>query len=294
MSGFGNSWFGNSWFGNSWMGNSWGGVGGAGGGAFAMDEVHPLTVVDGTLNTDVSKFPIGYWNADLLSQVGVIQFFKLDWEQEIDSRVDSFQPDNLARILDPNHVRIEIEKLKAHISSKERTAARDEILQQDQNFQLYWLHMLMMSRSSHPKTFFLLKIAARVGELVMIHYKNKFQRPRPSQICPALMPLLEVPGHASFPSGHSLLSHLTSLCLIDLAPRAKDSLTELANRVARNRELAGVHYESDSTAGAEVAEVVHDLLPQCEIFAQTYAKAEQEWADSNWSLPSVDIQTSAA
>jgi acid phosphatase (class A) len=259
--------------------------GGGGGGvpAFAMDETHPLTVDDTSpLRTDITEFPRGYWNADMLAQIGVIQFLAIEgWASEIEDNVPLFDPKMREEIFSPVNVNAEITVLKEHLAGKERMNRRDEILQQDQNFQLYWLQMMTFSRTSHPKTFFLLKVAARIAEVLMIHFKEKYKRPRPSQLCPALMPLLEVPGHASFPSGHSFISHLTSLCLTDLMPFAATSLAVLADRVAHNRELAGVHYPSDSLAGKQMAEVVHGMLPGCKIYSDTLDVAKTEWATAS-------------
>src|SRR5204862_7318007 len=142
-----------------------------------------------------------------LAQVGGLQFVELEWKAAIDTGVPLFEEATRRMIFGRDNVEAEITELKGHITSTARDLARAEIVQQDQNFQLYWLHMMMMSQASHPATFLLLKIAARVGEIVMIHYKYQFKRPRPSQVCPALLPILEVPGHAAFPSGHSLLAH---------------------------------------------------------------------------------------
>ena len=284
MSGFGSSWFGSSWLGSSWLGSSWG-PGGGGGGAFAMNETESLLTDAKAINPKLEQFPRGYWNADLLAQVGLIQFMDLNWQEVINSNVHCFQPDELKKIFSRKYTEQEIDNLQTFATGRERRSAQMEIIQQDQNFQLYWLQLMMFSSRSHPATFLLLKIAARVGEIVMIHYKYHFKRPRPSQFCPALMPLLEVPGHASFPSGHSLLAHLTSNCLIGLAPWANTSLTRLAQRVAKNREYAGLHYASDSEAGSEIAAVLHDrLLPQCEIFAETRKRAQKEWK-KNPKLP---------
>jgi hypothetical protein len=292
--------FGSSWLGSSWFGSSWGGpaAGGAFVSAFAIDETKPMTVDDTSpLHTDITEFPRGYWNADMLAQLGVIQFLGIkDWAKEIEKNVPSYDPKKLKEILSPANVKNEIMALQSYLAGKERMSARDEIIQQDQNFQLYWLQMMTMSRTSHPKTFFLLKIAARVGEVVMIHFKEKYNRPRPSQICPALMPLLEVPGHASFPSGHSTLSYLTSHCLADLVPSARKSLEVLAHRVARNRELAGVHYASDSQAGLEMANEIHRMLPRCKIYSDTLALAKAEWpaaSAGNGARP-IGVEQSAA
>ena len=99
-----------------------------------------------------------------------------------------------------------------------------------------------------------------------MYFKGKNDRPRPSQLCPALMPPLAVPGHASFPSGHSTQAHLMALCMTDvfgtlpMAGPMNDDLWTLADRIARNREIAGLHYPSDTKAGVDLATAVHALL----------------------------------
>jgi hypothetical protein len=37
-------------------------------------------------------------------------------------------------------------------------------------------------------------------------------------------------------------------------------IDELADRIARNREIAGLHFESDSKAGANLAQSLFDVL----------------------------------
>ena len=77
----------------------------------------------------------------------------------------------------------------------ERPEALGEIIQQDQNLQLSWMHLLMMDASTHPCTLLLMKLSARVGETMMIHFKRKYDRPRPPQVCPTLFPPVGVPNH---------------------------------------------------------------------------------------------------
>ena len=74
----------------------------------------------------------------------------------------------------------------------------------------YWAGLLMFSRFSHPWTFRLARIAIVVGEFVAMQLKRRHQRPRPSQLSPALMPPIPVPGHASYPSGHATQAYLLS------------------------------------------------------------------------------------
>ena len=89
-----------------------------------------------------------------------------------------------------------------------------------------------------------------------MYYKDKFKRVRPSQLCPALMPPLAVPGHASFPSGHSTQAHLIAECLKLVLPRGNtrttlsDALDVLASEIVtfgtgqRNQEHGNGHHLS--------------------------------------------------
>jgi membrane-associated phospholipid phosphatase len=124
-------------------------------------------------------------------------------------------------------------------------------------------------------------------------------RPRPSQICPALMPPIEVPGHASFPSGHATEAHLISLCLAEVMPHAvktpyignttdpdyanSTALTRLAQRIARNREVLGLHYPSDSKAGRALAEGTFKILKECPtVRDHIIPEARREWDHHNY------------
>src|SRR5215204_6267004 len=140
----------------------------------------------------------------------------------------------------------------------ERPQSLSEIIQQDQNMQLCWLQLLMITRHSHPATYLIMKLAARVGEAVMVYYKLQLSRARPSQVCATLYPPLPVPGHSSYPAGHSLIGYLTSYCLRQVVKDAgvKDALLELAKRVSDNRVIAGLHFPSDMDAGKKGADGV--------------------------------------
>ena len=60
-----------------------------------------------------------------------------------------------------------------------------------------------------------------------------------------------------------------------------DNLAVLADRIARNRELAGLHYESDSKGGAELAKVLFGVLTNSaspiKLFDEAVAGAVAEW-----------------
>ncbi|MCR9089178.1 MAG: phosphatase PAP2 family protein [Rhodobacteraceae bacterium] len=87
--------------------------------------------------------------------------------------------------------------------------------------------------------------------------------PRPELFSPLIQPVIQTPSHGAFPSGHSTQAHLVAELLTHLrfpkhaaAPlggKADEQVLQLyrqAARIAINRTVAGVHYPSDSAAGA--------------------------------------------
>jgi hypothetical protein len=128
-----------------------------------------------------------------------------------------------------------------------------EIIAQHDGAPLYWLSLMGITESSKPASFRLVHMAVRIGETAVMFYKDMFRRPRPSEVCPGLMPPFGPPGHPAFPSGHSTQGHLISQLLAEVAPRYAAQLGWLADRVAINRERAGFHYRSDSDAGKFLA-----------------------------------------
>jgi hypothetical protein len=169
-----------------------------------------------------------------------------------------------------------------------------EIVQQDQNFQICWLQLLMMTRSSHPATYLLMKFAARVGEFSMMAAKRYsraqpgWNSARPAQICPTLYPPVAAPGHSTYPAGHALIGHLTTDCLKELFPDPvgpiphlrrgiRQSLDNLAERVAENRVIAGLHFEHDIAQGKKIGLQVATRLKSCNLYQNYFAKAQTEW-----------------
>ena len=262
--GFGGGWQGGGWQGGGWQGGGWQGGGwtGSGGGfpTYAMRADKPLAdfAVPRNVAATFPDFPNRYWDPDLWALTVLTEFFgerpgNVYWI----NRIILPGPPIMAVTL------TEIDRLLV-LAVTERPEAMGEIIQQHQNFQVCWLQLLTIDPSTHPSTFLLMKLVARVGEVVMMHFKRIHRRPRPSEICPTLFPPVAVPGHASYPAGHGLISHLTSIALMEVVPNTLHAaLLELARRVAFNREIAGLHYESDSAAGVHVANQVLPILNDC-------------------------------
>jgi len=99
------------------------------------------------------------------------------------------------------------------------------------------------------------------------------------------MPPMPVPGHAAYPSNHAGQSHLIAYFLEFILPGrhpARQYLHPLADRIALNREVMGLHYRSDSDAGAQLAlwtaQAAETVINEGKtIFAQAVEAAAKEW-----------------
>src|SRR5262245_36341488 len=271
----GGGWQGGGWQGGGWQGGGWGG-GTGGGGLHAMRYDRPLVAEDlrPDFNNNPSPYPLHAWDSDLFALTFLPDFFTAHvgalnqpWDQFI--TVNNVFPPVVGPGGAVNPGDDSIDDLRS-LAVTERPEAMGEILEQHQNQQLCFMQLLMMSETSHPATFFLMKLVARVGEVVMMRLKRQFNRPRPSQYYPALYPPVPVPGHASYPAGHALIAYLTAGVLIDVTtaqagPQAGSSpyarsLLKLADEIGLNRVIAGFHFRSDIKAGNAAGDLTHDFL----------------------------------
>lgn len=275
----GGGWFGGlggGWQGGGWQGGGWAGGGGSEG-MYAMRADRPLVAVDlsqppppdGNPNP---KFPFAAWDSDLFSLTILPEFFTATvnnrtWAQREQDIINAMGP--FPNVVMPGGVGAatddKIDDLRI-LAVTERPEAMGEILNQAQNQQLCFMQLLTMTANSHPKTFFVMKLAARVGEVVMMRLKRHFNRARPTQYYPALYPPLPVPGHSSYPAGHAVIAHLTARVLIEVTTLAsgtspyQNTLLKLAEEIGRNRVIAGFHFRSDIAAGETAANMTYDFL----------------------------------
>jgi hypothetical protein len=152
----------------------------------------------------------------------------------------------------------------------------------------YWTGMLRIDPSKDKNTFLLMLVARKIGEFVAMGLKDIYKMRRPAQVYPWIMPLIDGPDTPSFPSSHSLQAHLISraltLALAAANGETAKALRHLADRIAYNREVAGVHYRMDSAAGAYVAGLCCTNLnappggglPGAVLFKQLVAAAKPE------------------
>jgi hypothetical protein len=276
MGGMGAGWvgLGAGWF--DGLGAGWSDTSGGAGSppVFAMRADRPLA--ENTVTSYVgAQYPESAWDPDLVSLLILPEFLALTTA----GNQPAYQAINVpAR---PQITQQMIDQM-LELAVTERPEALGEIVQQHQNFQVCWLQLLMITRNSHPNTFLLMKLAARVGEFSMMYFKrmtvpDNMHAARPSQICPTLYPPVAVQGHSSYPAGHAIIGTLTSQCLAEVVPKHGVALQLLADRVGRNRVIAGLHFQIDIDVGANIGVQLHDLIIQCPLYKTTRTAAKKEW-----------------
>ena len=119
---------------------------------------------------------------------------------------------------------------------------------------------------------------------VLFKLKHRFDRVRPSFLDPRLKPVMKVPDHPAYPSGHASQAFFIAYLLAELDPENRETYLADATAIAKRREVAGFHYPSDTAAGALLARQVLDLLLVQKQFSGLLEKARAEWKPKRPSI----------
>jgi membrane-associated phospholipid phosphatase len=103
--------------------------------------------------------------------------------------------------------------------------------------------------------------------------KYIYNRPRPSDIEPALNPVIPNPPSPSYPSEYAVTAGAASAVLAYLFPEEAERFEALAQEAVTSRLLAGVEYPSDVEAGLELGRQVAQL---------TIAHGQADGSDAAW------------
>lgn len=235
---------------------------------FVPPEIDVPPLDDLLRDNPVPGFPRHGWNADLFGMVFLAEFSQQNWQNVIQIAAPANDAPNVQR---------ELTQLLELVPL--RQARMPEIRSQDHDFILPFLAHLTMTEDSHPTTYEVIKAACRIGEMLMAFYKAEFNRPRPTQFHPGLLSEL-LPVHPSYPSGHALVARLIARCLGEVVESdlQRNWLLQMATRIAENREIAGLHFRSDSDAGRSIADQAFEriLLPNCPRFRTLLGEARAE------------------
>jgi membrane-associated phospholipid phosphatase len=265
-----------------------------GGGWFIEDRVDlpfvwerdPANTALRSLRLSRSSFGERAWSARWWASLVLHDFVATNWRQTTDPIMDT-EWINIGNTTDSDITNLTL------AARDERAPAMGEILSQDVEFTTDFMALLAITPGSHPNTYRVLHIASLIGSYAVLYYKGLRNRPRPSQLCPALLPPIPMPGHASWPSGHATQAWLKALCIEHVLQgvlsgtlitgnlgTVSSNLRTLAIRVARNREIAGLHYPTDSAAGRMLAATIAPVLTGMAAttwFGKAVAAAKDEW-----------------
>jgi membrane-associated phospholipid phosphatase len=138
---------------------------------------------------------------------------------------------------------------------RERSA---EILSQIKGIDIFLGRLSPLHPERHRFTLELLAAFLRALVSAEMRIKHALAVPRPVEFSPQIMPMIQTPGHGTFPAGHAAESFMGATVLFALMKAGNtryadagwdDRLARLAARISVNRVIAGVHFPVDLAAG---------------------------------------------
>ena len=100
-------------------------------------------------------------------------------------------------------------------------------------------------------------------DVILNFLKDVINRPRPYQLAKAynleLYPLIRTDAMtAAYPSGHALTAFVMSEHYSRKYPEIASEVRDLGKRIARSREVVGIHYPSDTKISRYICDVMFD------------------------------------
>ncbi len=133
----------------------------------------------------------------------------------------------------------------------------------------------------NPKTKLFFEETHADLEYFILRDKMKFSRMRPDQIIEGIDPVIDTPFHASYPSGHAAQAYFIALVLSDLNPEMQNNYRDAAVNIGQLREIAGVHFPTDTAAGIILAQNVYKTLMKNEQVRLLFDDAKKEFEKQN-------------
>jgi hypothetical protein len=224
------------------------------------------------LNKTGSIFPANGWDREMEAVAELPNFFEIQGWRELP----------LDPPPGPAETKLELNELLKKQAQMQDPVERqirlsEIVLEADENTPYYERVLTPTPSGSFAATNVLIDAMSQLGTVVGCYYKKKFMRPRPSQLEPRLRPSIDVPAWAAYPSGHALQNFLIAqaLAVVVHSDELTVELFDIAQRVAENREYAGLHYESDTIAGKQLAIAMFPAV--LDAYRETFQSAAREW-----------------
>jgi acid phosphatase (class A) len=225
----------------------------------------PVQMIGGT------QYPDNAWDPTVKAQAIAAAFLGHPGWQE---RCDPGKPDDSDQLLTHDETALIADRGKPILLNATRI---DEITVQAQDFSPYWANLLSCFSPSRPATWGLVLATLEVGYSLALYFKLKYKRARPAQVWTAVAPIIPTPAYPSYPNGHALQAHLIAESVKLVVPAMASASEALAKRIAVNRELAGVHFPSDTAASVRMVPPTLGLLKEFPEFIRLVEKAKEEW-----------------
>lgn len=143
--------------------------------------------------------------------------------------------------------KVEIDNIKNKMNK-----LTDKIIQ-DINTELWLENMIDRFNVNNDEAVKIKNIFINEIDPIIMYLKKKYNRVRPYKLDNSIIPVIDPPKHPSYPSGHSTQSYFIANILSEKYPSKRDLYFKIAEKIAVNREYAGVHYESDTKFGEFIA-----------------------------------------
>lgn len=174
--------------------------------------------------------------------------------------------------------RRELENLHEMTQYQQDVQMREAIVYEDgiDLVEVFRSYGLIPSRSAAPVLWNLLDDLNVETTWLVMRDKIEYMRPRPSQIDPDLRLVVEQPEHPAYPSGHAAQTHAVAMVLASLDPERADEFMSLAEEISVRREIAAVHYPSDTRAGRILASRVAPAFLEIDDVNEVLGQARDE------------------
>ena len=160
----------------------------------------------------------------------------------------------------------------------------DLLVAQNEGIDAFMLRCAGAVPELHGAKYELARATSILVNLVCLRLKHAFAVKRPSELDTSIVPMLPVPGHASFPGGHATMASALALVVAATVKGAPyKALKTLAEQIALNRVRAGLHYQLDSDAGHRLGEALGAYL------VATLADDAKKTSDRDRTLPMLGV-----
>ncbi len=150
--------------------------------------------------------------------------------------------------------------------------------------------LIYLQGHSTKWTLELIDAVLRLCSAIEFPLKMQFDCPRPITFDNRVQPIIQTPTHGTWPSGHATEAFALATVLSALTGNedwvsAKDGLFRLAGRIADNRTVAGVHFPTDSYAGAFLGVTIGQYVVACctgkdeSLEKRSYQIGDENWQD---------------